>query len=67
LKATYSPLVSGFDAYHALTVAEVLLSAMRGRTESRGPHFRADFASMDAHAYRQIVRAEAGTLRIVRS
>jgi fumarate reductase (CoM/CoB) subunit A len=67
LNAAYSPLVSGFDAYHALTVAEVLLSAMRGRTESRGAHFRADFAGMDAHAYRQIVRAEAGMLRIVRS
>jgi fumarate reductase (CoM/CoB) subunit A len=66
LEAAYSPLVHGFDAYHALVVAKVLMLAMLGRTESRGAHFRADYPRADSRVYRQIVVRHAGALEIRR-
>jgi fumarate reductase (CoM/CoB) subunit A len=67
LQAGYNPLVHGFDAWHALTVAKVLMLTMLGRTESRGAHYRADFPNMDACAYRQIVSVKEGAIHLARA
>ncbi|MDE1179346.1 FAD-binding protein [Paraburkholderia sp.] len=66
LDAACNPLVCGFDAYHAVRVASVLMHAMRARTESRGAHFRSDFPTADPRPYRQIVSLRDGAIHIRR-